>query len=333
MWRFIKYTFSALIFLCLVLVVAIIGKVYHWIDHPVAMKEDKVIIEFPKGTSIRKLAKTMEEKGVEIIPDLWVAYVNWEGDAKLFKAGAYEIHRGDTPRSIIDKIKNGQVLQFKVTLVEGRTTKDYLNTVNADPNLVHTDLSQLKEKLGIPYESMEGLFYPDTYVFYYGASDLVVLKKAYEQAQKILQQEWANRQANLPLKTPYEALILASIVEKETGHPEDRARIAGVFINRLRANMKLQTDPTVIYGMGENYTGRIRKVDLQTDTPWNTYTRLGLPPTPITNPSLASIKAVLHPEEHDYYYFVSKGDTTSAFARNLNEHNKNVKKYILKKGQ
>src|SRR5690606_637679 len=191
--------------------------------------------------------------------------------------------------------------------------------------------ADLLKRLGAPYDSPEGLFYPDTYVFAPGTSDFDILRRAYQAQQQLLDELWAERDPDLPLKSPYEALILASIVEKETGHSPDRQRVSGVFINRLRIGMPLQTDPTVIYGMGDDYQGRIRKRDLTADTPWNTYTRGGLPPTPIANSGRAALYAALHPEEHDFLYFVSRGDGTSQFSTNLAAHNRAVAKYILKR--
>ena len=189
--------------------------------------------------------------------------------------------------------------------------------------------AQLAERLGVNSQYVEGLFFPDTYIFPIGTTDLEILQRAYRAQQQILDKAWEQRAADVPIASPYEALVLASLIEKETGSPSDRARIAGVFANRLRAGMLLQTDPTVIYGMGEAYDGKIRKRDLQADTPWNTYTRVGLPPTPIASVGRASLAAALQPEKHGYYYFVSRGDGTSVFATTLAEHNKNVSTYIL----
>src|SRR5690606_23249317 len=187
------------------------------------------------------------------------------------------------------------------------------------------------KRLGSSQKSPEGLFHPDTSGFVPGSTDFGILRRAYEAQETMLARLWEERDSDLPLQSPYEALILASIVEKETGLSQDRQRVAGVFINRLRIGMPLQTDPTVIYGMGDTYEGRIRKRDLTADTPWNTYTRGGLPPTPIANSGRAALYAALHPEEHDFLYFVSRGDGTSQFSTNLAAHNRAVAKYILKR--
>lgn len=329
--RFVKYTFLAFIFLVMTLFLALAGKIYYWIDEPVKMTQETTLIRFPKGSSIAKLTEEMMRQGVDVTPDLFTWYLSWKGFDKQLKAGAYELVRGDTPRQIIQKLIRGEVAKRKFTLVEGWTLKQLLGAIAQEPDIQATDLNTLKQHLNIPYESAEGLFFPETYLFMPGDQDIQVLRQAYERSQKILQEKWQNRDPQLPLKTPYEALILASIIEKESSLGSDRQRIAGVFINRLRKNMLLQTDPTVIYGMGDRYQGKIRKRDLQTDTPWNTYTRRGLPPTPIAMPSLASLEAVLHPEVHSFLYFVAKGDGTSVFASNLKEHQQNVRKYILKK--
>jgi UPF0755 protein len=258
------------------------------------------------------------------------------GQDTLIKAGGYQVVQGETPLGLLDRMAKGDVTNRQVTFIEGWNLAQIRAALAAHPDIdvtlgEVTEQSELAAKLGVDSDHLEGLVFPDTYVFAVGSTDQEILKNAILAQQTILDQAWANRAPDLPLKTPQEALILASIVEKETGHGEERARIAGVFVNRLRVGMPLQTDPTVIYGMGEKYQGKIRKVDLQTDTPWNTYTRNGLPPTPIAAVSRASLEAALHPEDHTYFYFVSKGNGTSAFAKNLAEHNRNVSTYILGK--
>jgi UPF0755 protein len=227
----------------------------------------------------------------------------------------------------------GDVTSRQVTILEGWNLRQVRAALAQHPDLKQsiqgvTD-KDLLTQVGLDGQFAEGLFFPDTYIFPIGTTDLDILQRAARAQQTILDRAWAARQDDLPLRSPYQALILASIVEKETGKASDRARIAGVFINRLRLNMPLQTDPTVIYGMGEAYNGKIRKKDLQTDHPWNTYTRGGLPVSPISSVGLASLQAALNPEKHDFLYFVSKGDGNSAFAKSLPEHNKNVSKYIL----
>ncbi len=312
---------------------------WRWQSSPVVMSEDKVDIRIPRGSSVKNVADILESKGIKTNPLIFTWYARYTGQAQQLKAGAYEVKKGQTGIDIITMIANGEVSRRSILFVEGWTYKQIRQAVAKHPDiqqtLANTDEATLMKSLGVPseYPSMEGLLFPDTYVFAPGDSDIDILRQAYESGKKRLMAHWNSRSEGLPLKSPYEALILASIVEKETGHGEDRDRVAGVFVNRLKIKMPLQTDPTVIYGMGDKYQGRIRKVDLQTDTPWNTYTRNGLPPTPIASPGELALKATLHPEEHKFLYFVARGDGTSEFAENLAQHNRNVQQYILKKGK
>lgn len=332
--------------LLFVVIVAIAGfatyKVHQWQTQPVSLASERVDIEIPRGSSVKTVATLLEQHQIAIEPLIFTLYARYTGQATQIKAGSYEVKRGQTALDILNMMSNGDFSRRSVLFVEGWNYRQIRQAISNHPDIKQTlgnmSDAELMEKLGVPKElstaqSLEGLLFPDTYVFAPGDSDFDIIRRAYEEGQKRLLSYWDKRAEGLPLKSPYEALILASIVEKETGHGEDRAKIAGVFINRLRANMPLQTDPTVIYGMGEKYQGRIRKIDLQTDTPWNTYTRNGLPPTPIASPGLLALQATLHPDEHKFYYFVSRGDGTSEFAENLNQHNRNVQKFILKKGQ
>jgi UPF0755 protein len=234
---------------------------------------------------------------------------------------------------ILRKITRGEFAQSEVVFVEGWTFRQIQEVMKAHAYIKHDseglDDVQIMARLGQPGKSPEGMFFPDTYVFARGTSDLAILARANQAMQKHLESSWAQRAPGLPIADSYEALILASIVEKETGSPDDRSWIAAVFINRLRARMRLQTDPTVIYGMGEKFSGNLRKQDLLADTPFNTYTRVGLPPHPIAMPGLASINAVMHPVETDALYFVSRGDGTSEFSHTLVEHNRAVAKYQM----
>lgn len=300
---------------------------------PVSMAHDRVDYLVEPGSSPRQIARTMNQAGIDIHEGAWVALARLTKQDRGLKAGAYEATPGDSPRMLLDRMTAGDMRQARVALIEGWTYQRIRQTLRETPELQQTldDVAEpeLLEKLGIEADTLEGWLYPDTYVFVPGSTDFDILRRAYVAQSDILAQAWEQRQPDLPLKTPYEALILASIVEKETGHAEDRGKVAGVFINRLRKGMALQTDPTVIYGMGDRYTGRIRKIDLQTDTPWNTYTRPGLPPTPIASASRAALHAVLHPDTHDFLYFVSRGDGTSEFSKTLAAHNRAVAKYIL----
>lgn len=287
------------------------------------------------GMGPRQIARQMTAAGIEVHEDSFVLLARYSEADKKLQAGAYQAEQGDTLWTLLQRMVDGNMMQTRITFVEGWTFAQMMRQISNHEQIKQTlaDASQeeILAQLGIEADHPEGLFHPDTYVFVPGTPDIVLLQRAYEAQLALIEELWPQRDENLPLETPYEALILASIVEKETGRAEDRARIAGVFINRLRTGMLLQTDPTVIYGMGENYQGRIRKSDLTTDTPWNTYTRPGLPPTPIALPSKEAILAVLHPEAHDYYYFVARGDGSSEFSKNLTQHNRAVAKYILKR--
>jgi UPF0755 protein len=249
------------------------------------------------------------------------------------QSGEYELRSGLTPSRLLELLTSGKVIQHAVTLVEGRTFRQGLAALAADPVLAD-DLSgrtdeEIMARIGRPGEHPEGRLFPDTYYFPRGttASDLV--RRAYARMETVLQQEWEGRAPGLPMQTPYEALILASIVEKETGLSSERAQVAGVFVRRLSQGMKLQTDPTVIYGLGDTFNGNIRRFDLTGDTPYNTYVRAGLPPTPIAMPGQEAIRAVLHPAAGDSLYFVAKGDGSHAFSATLEEHNRAVRQYQL----
>lgn len=301
----------------------------------VPMSEPTVDYMVESGMGPRQIARQMAQAGIDVHEDSFVLLARYSEADKRLQAGAYQAEQGDTLWTLLQRMVEGNMMQTRITFVEGWTFAQMLQQIRNHPQIKQTlaDSSQeaILADLALEFTHPEGLFHPDTYVFVPGTTDLEILRRAYEAQQQLVEELWAQRDADLPLDTPYEALVLASIVEKETGRAEDRARIAGVFINRLRVGMLLQTDPTVIYGMGARYQGRIRKRDLQTDTPWNTYTRPGLPPTPIALPSKASLLAVLQPEEHDYYYFVARGDGSSEFSKNLAQHNRAVAKYILKR--
>lgn len=324
----------------LVLMAGVAYGAWWWVmERVVPMKGPQVDYIVEAGAGPRAIARTMREAGIAIDEKQFVLLARLTEKDKLLQAGAYEAVQGDTLWRLLARMAEGDMMQTRLTFVEGWDYKRMRQQLAADANVKQT-LAQTPEadkallaQLGESQTRLnpEGLFYPDTYVFVPGTTDFDILRRAYQAQRELLAKLWAERDPDLPLQDPYEALILASIVEKETGHSADRERVAGVFINRLRRGMLLQTDPTVIYGMGEAYEGRIRKRDLQTDTPWNTYTRAGLPPTPIASPGKAALLATLHPEKHDYLYFVSRGDGTSEFSKNLNDHNKAVRKYILNK--
>ena len=271
------------------------------------------------------------DSGIDTNPVLLYWWFRLSGDSRLIKAGSYEISQGTTPRSLLDKLVRGDEALRAVTLVEGWTFKQMRvelskaeqlgqETYRLEPDLI-------MKMLGKPGLHPEGRFFPDTYTYAKGSSDLAVLARAMRAMDKKLEAAWSQRAPDTPLKTPEQALILASIVEKETGRPSDRAQIAGVFSNRLRINMMLQTDPTVIYGLGDAFDGNLRRRHLLADTPWNTYTRTGLPPTPIAMPGKAALLAAVQPASTKALYFVARGDGTSQFSTSLDEHNRAVNKY------
>lgn len=259
------------------------------------------------------------------------------GKDRSIQAGVYRFERAPTRLELLDKLARGDVVILEMVFVEGSTLKQWLEQLAAEPRVRHAlkgkTHNELREALGIAEPSLEGWFFPETYRFPPGSSDVEILRRAQAAMKKALGDAWAARDPELVLETPYEALILASIVEKETALAGERPLVAAVFVNRLKRGMRLQTDPTVIYGMGENYTGSIRKKDLTTDTPWNTYTRDGLPPTPIAMPGAAALQAATHPAQADLLYFVSRGDGSHEFSRSLEEHNRAVAKYQLGRGQ
>lgn len=320
--------FLLLLILAFLAVVAGTG----WVaTRPLPMRSTPALFSVPSGASLRTAAQAIESAGIEL--PAWQFEMlgrAMQRSAKI-KAGSYEVEQGLTALALLDKLTRGDVTQSEVVLVEGKTFRQFRATLNEHPDLAHDSAtlsdSEILKRLGVSDPHPEGLFFPDTYVFNKGSSDFEVLRRAYNSMQPRLAAAWERREATLPVKTPYELLILASIVEKETGLPADRPQVAAVFVNRLRRGMLLQTDPTVIYGLGERFDGNLRKIDLQTDTPWNTYTRAGLPPTPIAMPGLASLLAAATPPRSEMLYFVARGDGSSQFSTSLNDHNNAVNKY------
>lgn len=283
------------------------------------------------GSSLRGATQQMMRAGVLAEPLRFEALARLLGESANLKAGIYEIDKPLTPLELLRKITQGDYTQAGITFVEGWTFRQMRKALDEHPGVRHDTRevsdADILRRLGSTETLPEGWFFPDTYYFSSGASDLAVLRRSHRLMQSHLAAQWEQRAGNLPFSTPYEALILASIVEKETGKKEDRTLVAAVFVNRLRKSMILQADPTVIYGMGEKFDGNIRKHDLTTDTPYNTYTRAGLPPTPIAMPGLAALAATLNPVDSDVLYFVSRGDGTSYFSRTLAEHERAVTKY------
>jgi UPF0755 protein len=307
------------------------GAAVFWVNQRLSLTEETVDLTVAPGMSARAVAQAMVDAGVQTQPWLMFMWFRLSGDARQIKAGSYEIERGATPVSLLGKLVRGEQALRAVTLVEGWTfvqvraallKAEHLtqDTRGLEPDLV-------MKSLGRAGVHPEGRFFPDTYTYAKGSSDLVVLKRAMEAMDERLAQVWQQRAPDSPLKTPDEALTLASIIEKETGVPSDRPLVAGVFINRLRIGMRLQTDPTVIYGLGAAFDGNLRRRDLLADTPWNTYTRAGLPPTPIAMPGQASLLAAVQPSVTPAFYFVARGDGSSQFSVSLDEHNRAVNSY------
>ncbi|MEI8168287.1 MAG: endolytic transglycosylase MltG [Rhodoferax sp.] len=307
------------------------GAAVWWLNQTLVLNADSVDLSIEPGTSVRGVALAANEAGVQVNPSLLYWWFRMSGDARLIKAGSYEITADATPRSLLRKLVRGEESLRAVTLVEGwnfsqvRAALSKAEQLRQDTRGLEAD--SIMNSLGRPGLHPEGRFYPDTYTYAKGSSDLAVLKRALRAMDKRLDEVWRQRQPNTILKTPEQALILASIIEKETGRTSDRAMISGVFTNRLRIGMMLQTDPTVIYGLGEDFDGNLRRRHLQADTPWNTYTRGGLPPTPIAMPGKASLLAAVQPAPTKALYFVSRGDGTSQFSASLEEHNRAVNKF------
>ena len=320
-----------LLALLLLLVLLAVGALAWYATRPVPLPAQPLTFSLQQGSSLKAAARQMREAG--ILPNDWMFV--WLGRAlgrtTQIKAGNYELETAVTPLQLLDMVSKGQVALDQISVIEGWTFSQFRTALNADPDIRHDTAAwsetEILQHVGAAEEHAEGLFFPDTYYYASGSSDLDLLKRAYLTMQKRTQENWQTRAPGLPLESPYQALILASIVEKETGTASDRSMVAGVFINRLRRGMMLQTDPTVIYGLGEQFDGNLHKSDLLTDTPYNTYTRAGLPPTPIALPGAASLQAVLHPAQTDALYFVARGDGSSEFSRSLEQHNRAVNRY------
>ncbi|HEY8035496.1 MAG TPA: endolytic transglycosylase MltG [Methylobacter sp.] len=304
-----------------------------WMDyqsalHQPALIDRTVYIEIEKGDSLDRIIDKLVDQKLAVKP-FWFKVIAFQENAlKKLKTGEYELTSGLTIPKILKLLVQGKTKQHAITFPEGWSFKEILHEIKKNPNLEHTlksvdaqsVMTKFKPDATVP-ASPEGLFFPDTYFFEKHTSDVALLKRAYDKMQRVVQQEWLNKAEGLPFKTPYEALILASIVEKETGATAERPLIAGVFVRRLEQNMLLQTDPTVIYGMGESYQGDIKFKDLTTATPYNTYVISGLPPTPIAMPGRDAIYATLHPDKGDSLYFVARGDGTHVFSATLKDHN------------
>ena len=321
----------ALVVLVLLAAVAGAAGAWWWLNRPLELAAESVEVSVEPGTSPRDIAQAWVQAGVKDSPLLLYEWFRWSGQARKIRAGSYEIGRGVTPIALLNKMVRGDETLAVVRLIEGWTFRQFrAELAKADslkPTTAALSEEQIMQLLGVPNVSPEGRFYPDTYAYSKGSSDLAVLKRAYRAMQRRVEGAWQERAPDTPLRSADDALVLASIVEKETGAVADRGRVAGVFVNRLRIGMPLQTDPTVIYGMGQGFDGNLRKRDLQADTPFNTYLRTGLPPTPIAMPGKAALFAAVRPAETKALYFVSRGDGSSEFSETLADHNRAVNKY------
>ena len=334
-------------FVFLLILLLILGGVGFWgyqkltefVHTPVNVTQDQ-LLTIERGTTGSKLAALLEQEKILEHADLLPWLLKLQPQLNKVKAGTYSLTGVKTLQDLLDMINSGKEAQFSVKFIEGKTFKEWRKNLENAPHLKQTlqgkSDKEIMALLDIPavakavyeWNNMDGWLYPDTYNYTPNSTDLELLKRSTTRLQKALDKAWNERDENLPLTDPYQMLILASIVEKETGIAAERPQVASVFINRLKANMKLQTDPTVIYGMGERYTGNIRKKDLETMTPYNTYMIEGLPPTPIAMVSESALQAVAHPAKTDFYYFVADGSGGHKFTRNLNEHNKAVQEYL-----
>ena len=334
-------------FVFLLIILLILGGVGFWgyqkltefVHTPVNVTQDQ-LLTIERGTTGSKLAALLEQEKILEHADLLPWLLKLQPQLNKVKAGTYSLTGVKTLQDLLDMLNSGKEAQFSVKFIEGKTFKEWRKNLENAPHLKQTLQGKTDKEimalLDIPavskavyeWNNIEGWLYPDTYNYTPNSTDLELLKRSTTRLQKALDKAWSERDENLPLADPYQMLILASIVEKETGIAAERPQVASVFINRLKANMKLQTDPTVIYGMGESYTGNIRKKDLETMTPYNTYMIEGLPPTPIAMVSESALQAVAHPAKTDFYYFVADGSGGHKFTRNLNEHNKAVQEYL-----
>ena len=325
----------ARLFVLLLLVGAVSGYGLYWWAHrtlgPDAARSVPIEVTIAPGSSVRSIGAQVEAAGIPLQPMLFAALARIERRSTRLQAGTYALAPSLTPETLLDKMESGDVVRIALVIPEGWTFAQMRGAIANQPGLKQTvqalDDTQLMAAVGAEPGLPEGRFFPDTYLFTRGTTDLEVYKRAYRAMQKRLADAWASRAPDLPLATPYEALTLASVVEKETGRPEDRPQVAAVFINRLRRGMLLQTDPTVIYGLGTRFDGNLRKTDLTADTPYNTYVRPGLPPTPIALVGVAALAAVVNPPRSDALYFVARGDGSSQFSDKLGDHNRAVDRY------
>jgi UPF0755 protein len=319
----------------LLLLVAVAGYCAVYVISPLEVSALPAEVEIPRGAGFRSAVAALEKGGVRLQRRQFELLARALGRSRDIKAGNYQFVERPTPLELLQKLTRGDVMQAEVRLIEGWTFGQFRAMLNASPDLRHDtvdmDDAQILTLLKAAEPHPEGLFFPDTYLFARGSSDLAVLRHAYHAMQRHLQAEWEAREEGVPYRSQYEALIMASIIEKETGIAAEREMIAGALVNRLRIGMRLQVDPTIIYGLGDTFDGNLKRKHLLEDGPYNTYTRAGLPPSPIAMPGLASLHAALNPAKTDALYYVSRGDGSSQFSRNIREHNRAVTKYQLKR--
>jgi len=334
--RALRRLFALAVLLAVLALVGTLLFVRQWLTTPLAIGTEPVTVDVAPGQSLTAVADELAGRGVLTHPRLLALYARYTGADARMRAGEYAIQPGVTPERLLDLFVSGAVVQHSVTIVEGWTFRNLRKALADVPTLDHVtrELSdeELMTRLGEPGRHPEGLFFPDTYLFGKGTRDLDLLRQARDRMRRELDAAWARRKDDLPLQDAYQALVLASIVERETGLAEERPRIAGVFVERLRRGMRLQTDPTVIYGLGEKFDGNLRRSDLERDTPYNTYTRVGLPPTPIALPGAGAIEAAVRPDERGELFFVATGlgDGAHIFTRTLAEHEAAVKQYLVR---
>ncbi len=317
--------------------VGLMGASAYWVYRPLPLTAETVDLSIEPNTSVRGIATAAVQAGVEVNPDVLFFFFRLSGQSRALRAGSYEINRGANALDVLRKLTRGEESLRAVSLIDGWTFRQFRAALNKAEGLKHDakDLSdeQIMDQLGMPGVAPEGRFFPDTYTYGKGTSELRVMQRAANAMTKQLAAAWGQRQSDIQLKSIDQALILASIIEKETGRESDRTTISRVFHNRLAIDMPLQTDPTVIYGMFDSFDGNLRRADLRADHPWNTYTRKGLPPTPIAMPGRNALKAAVQPAPSNALYFVAKGDGTSYFSATLEEHNAAVNRYQRKAGQ
>lgn len=328
-----KQSILTLIFLVLLIFGTWLVFVWYQLVHaPLLRQNQTMVIKVPHGTGVRHLSRQLYKAGLLKYPRLFTFITKINGDTRRLKAGEYQITENMTAFDLLNNIVAGKVMQHEIVFIEGWTFREYKETLADNTHLKHTinklsDL-QIMAKLGHPKQSPEGLFFPDTYFFIWGETDLDILKEAYQRMQTVLRRQWVKREEGLPYKNAYQALIVASLIEKETAMPQERKLVSGVILRRLKKRMRLQIDPTVLYGLGRTYRSRISKDDLALYTRYNTYRRYHLPPTPIDMPGKASIVAALHPAPGDDLYYVSKGDGSHHFSKTYREHRLAVEKYL-----